>query len=270
MSEETEAEAPELQPRAPVDEPEQEQDNGESSPYAPLAKDMGWTPRDQFQGDPSQWKDAETFIRDGRDIQRETSQRLKSVQNQLDTLAKTSASIVEQTVNERLAALQSKHAEAVDAGDTDEALRLAGQITTTKARITAPTVAPPPEAQAFAERNASWFRKPGNEYATARAIEISNTLAGQGYTETEAQLRIVEQRMRQEFPQLFAQQQNGKPAPGVNAPGSRTAAPSNRQKGFADMPIEAQNIARDMVDRKVIKDTDAYVRNYFENVKGKA
>jgi hypothetical protein len=190
MSEETEAEAPELQPRAPVDEPEQEQDNGESSPYAPLAKDMGWTPRDQFQGDPSQWKDAETFIRDGRDIQRETSQRLKSVQNQLDTLAKTSASIVEQTVNERLAALQSKHAEAVDAGDTDEALRLAGQ--------------------------------------------------------------------------------NGKPAPGVNAPGSRTAAPSNRQKGFADMPIEAQNIARDMVDRKVIKDTDAYVRNYFENVKGKA
>jgi hypothetical protein len=59
--------------------------------------------------------------------------------------------------------------------------------------------------------------------------------------------------MRQEMPQLFGEQKNGKPPAGVNQPGSRGAAPSNRQKGFADMPKEAQDIARDMVERKVIK-----------------
>jgi hypothetical protein len=37
-------------------------------------------------------------------------------------------------------------------------------------------------------------------------------------------------------------------------PASRGAPPSNRQKGFADMPKEAQDIARDMVERKVIKE----------------
>jgi predicted DNA-binding protein (UPF0278 family) len=38
----------------------------------------------------------------------------------LDTLTKTSASLVEQQVNERVAALREKHAEAVEAGDADQ------------------------------------------------------------------------------------------------------------------------------------------------------
>jgi hypothetical protein len=36
------------------------------------------------------------------------------------------------------------------------------------------------------------------------------------------------------------------------------------------MPKEAQDIARDMVERKVIKSTDDYTRNYFANLAGKA
>jgi hypothetical protein len=253
----------------PVDDPPQ--DTGEDSPYAPLAKDLGWTPRDKYDGPPEQWKDAETFIRDGREIQRDTAAQLKSVRTTLDNLTRTSASLVEQQVNERVEALREQHAKAVEDGDTDTALRLAGQITTTlETTKTAP--APSSEAQAFAERNASWFQKPGNEYATARAIEICNTLAGQGYKDHGTQLRIAEQRLRQEMPQLFKQDMNGtrKDPPGVNAPGSRGAAPSNRQKGFADMPAEAQKIARDMKDRGVIKSEDDYVKNYFANIAGKA
>lgn len=249
----------------PSDPPESAED-----PYAPLAQRLGWVPKDQFTGPAEAWKPAEQFIVDGRDIQRETAREVKNLRTQLETVAKTSASIVEQQVNERLDALRQRHAEAVEAGDSDTALKLAGQITTT---LAAPKAAsgPSPDAQAFAERNASWFQKPGNEYATARAVEICNTLAAQGYTDHGTQLRIAEQRMRQEMPQLFTEQKNGTKAPaGVNAPGTRGAAPSNRQKTFADMPIEAQNIARDMVDRKVIKSTDDYTRNYFANIEGKA
>jgi hypothetical protein len=74
------------------------------------------------------------------------------------------------------------------------------------------------------------------------------------------------------MPQLFKDGMNGqrKDPPGVNAPGSRGAPPSNRQKGFGDMPKEAQDIARDMKERGVIKSTDDYVRNYFANEAGKA
>jgi hypothetical protein len=56
----------------------------------------------------------------------------------------------------------------------------------------------------------------------------------------------------------------------VNAPGSRSAGPSNRQKGFSDMPKPAQDIATEMEARGVIKSKDDYVRNYFANLEGKA
>jgi hypothetical protein len=252
-------------------EDDKPEDSGADSPYAELAQRIGWLPKDQFTGPPEQWKPADQFIIDGRDIQRETASRLKTVESQLSTISKTSASIVEQQVNERVEALRTQHAEAVEAGDADRALKIAQTIDTTLATAQ-PAAGPSPEAQAFADRNSSWFQKPGGEYATARAIEICNTLAAQGYKDHGTQLRIAEQRLRQEMPQLFKDGMNGtrKDPPGVNAPGSRGAPPSNRQKGFADMPKEAQDIARDMVERKVIASTDDYTRNYFANLAGKA
>jgi hypothetical protein len=261
--------APQPSPDAPPAD-NQPEDNGADSPYADLAQKIGWVPRDQFTGPPEAWKPADQFIIDGRDIQRETASRLKGVEAKLDTLTRTSASIVEQTVNERVAALRTQHAEAVEAGDAEQALKIAQTIDTTIASAK-PTNAPPPEAQDFAERNSAWFQKPGHEEATVRAIELANLFASRGYKEPGMQLRLVEQRMQREYPELFKAGMNGtKPPPGVNPPGSRGAPPSNRQKGFADMPKEAQDIARDMMERKVIKSTDDYVRNYFANEAGKA
>jgi hypothetical protein len=245
--------------------PEEQQRDDTPPEIVELAREIGWTPREEYTGPPEDFKDARTFIRDGRDIQRETSRELKNVRQQLETVARTSASIVEQQVKERVDQLGAQYAKAVEDGDAATAFKLSREIDTTLAAAQPRSEGPPPEAQAFAERNSSWFKKPGNEYATARAIEMSNLLASQGYTEPGAQLRIVEERMRQEFPQLFKAGVNGKPAPGVNSPGSRAASASNRQKGFSDMPKAAQDIAIDMEARGVIKSKDDYARNYFAN-----
>lgn len=256
---------------APSDPPPNEPpaDTGAEHPYAPLAESMGWVPRDKFTGPVEDWKDPEAFIRAGRDIQRDTASRLKTVQAQLDTLSRTSASIVEQQVKERTQELTDRYNKAVEDGDPKQAFELAKEITTINTKVS--PAGPSPEAASFAERNSNWFNKPGHEFATARAVEICNMLAGQGYTDHATQLRIAEQRLRQEMPDLFKGQANGqrKDPPGVNNP-NRGGAPSNRAKGFADMPKEAQDIARDMVERKVIPNTDAYVKNYFANLEGKA
>lgn len=263
--------APPPNPDAPPpgNEPEE---TGADSPYAELAQRIGWLPKDQFAGPPEQWKPADQFIIDGREIQRETAREVKSLRTQMETVAKTSASIVEQQVKDRVSELTDRYNKAVEDGNPKEAFDLAKEITTIN--VPAPSVGPQvsTEAHAFAERHAAWFNKPGHEDATSRAIELGNILAGQGYTQPGPQLKIVEQRMRREYPELFKDGMNGtrKDPPGVNAPGSRGAAPTNRQKGFADMPKDAQDIARDMVDRKVIKSTDDYVRNYFANLQGKA
>lgn len=244
-----------------------EESNGEDSPYADLAKEMGWVPRDQFQGPAEEWKDPESFIRAGRDIQRDTARELKTVRQQLDTVARTSGAIVQQQVEERVAALVAGYAKAVDDGDQGKAFRLATEID----RLTTPATPGPPqpsnEAQSWVQKNSHWFQKPGYEYATARAIEICNTLAAQGYTDHATQLRIAEQRLRQEIPQVFGK--NGKAPPGVHAPGGRGPVSSGRGKTFADMPPESQKIARDLEDRGLTT-KEEFAKNYFANLAERA
>ena len=63
---------------------------------------------------------------------------------------------------------------------------------------------------------------------------------------------------------------DGKAPAAVNSPGSRSASPSNRAKGFADLPPAAQKIAKDMVERKVIPNLDAYTKMYWQNAERKA
>lgn len=246
------------------------QDTGADSPHAEIAREIGWVPRDEFDGPPEKWKPADDYIRAAPDIQRTYRTEIKSLNQKLDTIARTSASIVEQRVEERVAELAQRHQKAVDDGDPKAAFAIAREITSLTNEAPSGPPQPTPEAQAWAERNSSWFRQPGHEYATARAIEITNMLQNQGITDHAQQLKITEQRLRQEMPDLFKSGLNGrKPAPGVHSPGSRTSGPSNRQKTAADLPPEARKIAKDMTERGVIKSEDDYAKNYFANEQAK-
>ncbi len=248
-------------------------DTGADSPYAELAQKIGWVPKDQYQGDPAQWKPADQFILDGRDIQRNTAAELKALRGTVDNIARTNASIVEQTIATREAELVAKYNAAVDEGDGAGAFKIASEINALKAPAnTRP--APPAESLAFAERNKSWFQK--DPLATSMAVDICNKLAAQGY-DNATQLDAAEKEVRRNYPHLFGQGLNGKPQAGVNEPGRR--APANnggRAKGFADMPPEAQKVANDMVNRGVIKaDTPEaakamYAKNYWLNAEGNA
>jgi hypothetical protein len=246
-------------------EQQDDQEQGED-PYAPLAAKMGWVPKDQFKGDPDTWKPAEDFILAGRDIQKGLASDLKTVRAQLDTIGRTSASIVEQQVNDRLAKLRQAHAAAVEEGDQDTALKLAEDIGTLKAQAPKPDGARiEPEAEAFVRKHANWFNV--DPLATELAVRVSSNLASKG-ANTAEQLAEAEKAVRRHYPDLFGQANGGKAPAGVHQPSSRSAGPSNRQKGFADMPKPAQDIAKDMVNRGVIPNADVYVKNYFANQKG--
>ena len=248
------------------------QESSEPTPYDELAQKIGWVPKDQFQGDPALWKPAEQFILDGRDIQRNTAAELKALRTTVETIGKTSATIVEQEVSRRTAELTERYNAAVEDGNATEAFKIGREIMQVQA-TPAPTVnAPGVEALSFAERNKSWFQK--DALATATAVEICNRLAAQGY-DNATQLDAAEKEVKRIYPHLFGGM-NGKPAPGVNAPGQRAPAPtSGREKGFADMPPEAQKVANDMVARGVIKADDKaakelFAKNYWLNAKGTA
>jgi hypothetical protein len=87
-----------------------------------------------------------------------------------------------------------------------------------------------------------WFNS--DPLAQARAQELSDRLK---HLPVADQLTQVERAIRKEFPEHF-------PAPAKQPPATQTAAarnpnPSNRVKGFADMPQASQQVAREMVER---------------------
>lgn len=258
---------PNAAPAEPVDTGEPPEPN----PIEDLAKEMGWTPKDQFSGPEEAWKPADQFIRDGRDIQRSYRQDIKRLEGQLDNIVRTNGTIMAQTLKDQAERLTARYNELVEDGKGAEAFKVAQEIQglqdTARNGVAPPQPGVSTAAADFAAQNSSWFRK--DPLATARAIEISNTLAGQGYDEA-TQLKYARETVEREMPHLFGKGANGaKPMASVNAPGARGSQRAPNEKTFAAMPKAAQDVAADMERRGLIK-RDDYVRNYFANLEGKA
>ncbi len=221
-------------------------------PVASLAQEMGWVPKEQFKGDPEQWRDASTFIRAGKDIQKSMSREMKELRSTVDNMARTSTSLFQQQMQAEREKLEAKFAAAVDDGDHQEAFKLSRQIEEVVKPV---NNGPPPEVAAFAERNA-WFNS--DPLARQLAIETSDRLHKQGYSTAE-QLQHAERAVRKQFPEHFPAP--AKPQAHVGAP-ARTASTSRKQ-GFADLPAAAQKVARDMNDRMPSITLEMYAANYF-------
>lgn len=231
-------------------------------PIESLATELGWAPKDQFRGNPDDWKPADEFIKAGRDIQRSVSRELKEMKQTVENMSRTSATIVQQTIERQKAELEARYAEAVELGDANAARQIDRQIA--QIETARPTAPPSSEGQRFAERHAAWFNK--DKEATTYAVSRAEHYAGQGLSPAR-QLAAVEKDMRDIFPDLFPAP--AKAPPSVAPPPSRTASTTARKKSFHDMPAAAQAAAKDMADRGVIPNVDAYVTNYFAEVERK-
>ena len=251
----------------PVDAPAEDQvapveEASTDDPVAKLASEMGWAPKELYRGPPEDWKPADEFIRAGRDITRAVSKKLKTVEETLENVSRTSATLLEQQLAERDAYWANKKREAIDAGDYEAVEHADQKRAEIKQQLPAQTAQSlPPEAQAFVEKHSSWFNK--DTEATAYATNRAEFYAKQGLSPAR-QLAAVEQDMKGVFPDLFPAP--AKPAPTVARPASRTATTSSRTKSFHDLPAEAQAVARDMHDRLGIP-LETYVTNYFNQRK---
>jgi len=225
-----------------------------------LASGMGWVPKDKFTGPEKDWKPAHEFIRAGKDIQRTLSRELKDVRSTLDTVAKTSAAVLQERLAEQRAELTAKYQAAVDKGDHDAAWQAANGIIKIDQTAHAGPARPTPTAEAleWQQRNPKVLADP---LAAQRAIQLCEPYARANYSASQ-QLSAIEPILKREFPHLF-EQNDGKAPPGVAAPGTRMNGSAKKAQTAADLPKEAREIARDMVDRGLIKSEDDYARNYF-------
>jgi hypothetical protein len=241
-------------------EPEGGEDGGgNDDPVAQLARDMGWRPKEEFKGPEEQWKEPADFIKAGHEIQRSLGKELKQVRSTLDTVSRTSASLMEQQLAEQKARLTQQFNAAVEDGDAETARKASQAID--KLETTATTAKPTvhPESEAWAERHADWFNK--DPLATELAIATTERLNKQGYSIAD-QLAAAERAVRKEYPELF-------PAPAkrqaaVHESGRDAGRRAKGKKGFAELPPEAQKVALDMEDRLIIP-RETYAANFLVN-----
>lgn len=208
-----------------------------------LAAEKGWVPKDQFRGDADQWRPADEWIRHGLDSSRSMSRELRGLRDEVSRISSTSAQLLEDKIAERDNYWKQQHVRAVEEGDVEAAERASEERLKLKT-ATPKTDTAPPETADFIERNKSWFQK--DPLATDRAIEITDRLARQGYSHAE-QLAQAERVIKKEFPEHFAPP--AKQPPAMQTGQARNGAPSNRAKGFADMPAASQEMAKDMLRR---------------------
>ncbi|MDB6036003.1 MAG: hypothetical protein JWM16_6341 [Verrucomicrobiales bacterium] len=230
------------------------QDKAPERNYEAEAADMGWTPKDQWKGNPDNWKDAETYVKHGEDIVRVTKSQLarqeKDFAERLAKIEKVNSKTVEQLEKahaKELAEARAAKTEAVKAGDVAEVDRLDTVIDDLK--NDAPKADKPLTGAALEKHNqkvqTDWVGKQSwwdtDEDMTAYAIGISQNITAKNPTITmEDNLAKVEAALAIKYPEKFG----GKTKPAANAhaavdsggdfPGAGKADP------LAKLPAEAR------------------------------
>lgn len=242
-----------------IDAPVEDAPVDDTPPPAPtvddLASEMGWRPKDEWRGDPDKWKPAHEFMRATVDVNRKLANRLKDVDDKLDRVVRTSATITERELARQRQELLEKRREAVDLGDhaaldaADEALQALPKLE--------PVDTPAPEVADFVERN-PWFGK--DRDATVWAQNRAGELAKQGISEAR-QISIVEREAKGLFPELFPEPKAKAKAADLTPPGNRGG--KSAAKGFSSLPADVRNVALEYEKRGVCS-KEQYAATYYE------
>lgn len=236
-------------PAATVEQSDADQGGSQTpSDIDALALEMGWAPKDQWRGNPDEWKDAKAFLKTTVDINRTLSKDVRELKKTTERMAKTSATIMERALSEQREDLEHRFAAAVAANDPKAARDAQKALD----QLDVPGEATDHMTD-FVARN-PWFEKDQDAAAYAFAICERNKTKP-----AEEQLRLAEEAVKKRFPEHFPD--GKKPQPAVNDPGSRIAA-TPKGKTFADLPRDAQ-AACVQFEKKGVKRAD-YVKSYFE------
>lgn len=237
---------------------------------------MGWSPKDQFKGDPSKWRPADEFVERGKNllpILQATSKRqareIDELKQSVKQFAEFSSRAEARGREQAMAALKAQRAEAIAAGDgatfdkADEALEELKSQAAASRQAKAPEVSPDYAAW---ERNNAWVKTDSTmlAYAEAHGEYLQRTRKDLTYPELLEQVSIA---VKKEFPEKFENPRR------AAAPAVESGAPAARKGGktFADMPAEARAACERMArngygdkPKEAAEFKKQYVAQYFE------
>lgn len=225
------------------------------------AKLHGHKPLEEFKGDPADYKDAETFLREAEERlpiavanQRALEKKLEAEKRRNDKLEK----YMQMNIEIARAEIEKELRDAVEAGDYqahEAALKRRDNLNEFEAKEQTPQI--DPAVEMFMERNSSWYGS--NQDLTAFANGLSATVNNEHPDWTvEQNLKEVERRM-----QPYLGQPRPRPAP-VESARKRVAAPKT---GFNSLDAEMKDNFKSLVRQKLYADNEEGRAKYYESVK---
>ncbi len=245
--------------------PAEQSTDREYSPIEIKAIESGWIPKDEFDGDESEFIDAPEFVRRGELFSKieKQSKELKAVRQALDAFRQHHSKVKEMEYERALRTLKDAKREATINGEHERALALDDKIEEVKAEkdtitreVQQTAVQEPqgytPEFQNWVDNN-GWYES--NRTMRKVADELGKEYFNEGHSPAEV-LKLVEQDIRKEFAHKFTTP--GKPA----ASRGMAVEPSTRQSASRDtFTMSAEEID---IMRKIVAVTPGYTEAEYK------
>lgn len=205
---------------------------------------QGWTDKENYKGDPENWKTAHQFIEDGNKHATILKERNKKLVDQVSELQSTMTKLVEdqnkqkeKAVKKALDKLKAEKAEAISESDGERVTQIDEEIDRLKEESKPTTQQPSnPEFDAWLAEN-KWYdtdeelRGEANMYAKAYVDAGSFKTMPQVY-------KAVERRIKREFPERF-ENPNKKEPPSMSE-GVHSKTTSKPGRTYNDLPKDAK------------------------------
>ena len=223
MDEVIQAAPVEEQQPAEVQQTEQQQPHIESDPYESEAREQGWRPKEEFEGDPEKWRPAKEFVERGELFGKidTLGKELKETKKALKMLQEHNSKVRETEFKravEELKGLQKKHLEE---GNSDEYLNTTELLTDLKAEQKAREVLN--QQQAAEQRNQvdprftewaaknSWYEKDADMRQFADTLGLGYAQANPG-VDPDVVLEYVSKQVKQAFRDKFENPNRNRPS----------------------------------------------------------
>lgn len=255
MSEETQT--------SQVEESQTEQTQVTVDPYEAEAREQGWRPQEEYEGDPGKWRSAKEFVERGELFGKidtlgkelkDTKKALKMLQEHHTKVRETE---YKRAVDE-LKAAQKKHLEE---GNSDAYLEATELLTDLKAEQKAREVVestkpaqqtgPDPRFTSWVEKN-SWYNKDQEMRQFADVVGMGYAQANRDL-DPEQVLQYVTAQVKQRFKEKFENPNRNKPSTVEGA-----SSPSNGKKESFELTEDERRVMNTFV-RQNLMTKDEYI-----------
>lgn len=184
------------------------------------AQEQGWVPKDEWDGDPDEWRPAKEFIDRGELFKKieEQSRTIKEVRRALEDFSKHHQKVKEVEFKRALETLRAQKKEALVEGDADAVVDIDEKIDAVREAQREAAQTPQQTPQADPQNNIvfqGWVAKNGwyntNQAMRAYADRLGNQLGAEGGMSVTDLLNKVEQEVKREFAHKFNNPNRDKP-----------------------------------------------------------